>query len=104
VETGATLSGVVTGTPAYMAPEQAEGKAVDQRADIYALGLILYEIYTGDQAMRGETPMAVVMKQIHETPASPREVEPALPVNIERAILRCLTKDPAKRFQSVDDL
>ncbi len=103
VETG-TLTGTITGTPAYMSPEQAAGKPVDQRADIYALGLVLYELYTGEQAMRAETPVAVVMMQIHETPPPPGKVEPALPADIEKAILKCLVKDPAKRFQSVDEL
>lgn len=104
VESGSGVTGTITGTPAYMAPEQAEGKSVDQRTDIYALGLILYEIYTGEQAMRGETPVAVVMKQIQETPPPPSQVLPALPSEIEKAILKCLAKDPAKRFQSVDEL
>jgi hypothetical protein len=104
LETGTTGTTGIMGTPAYMAPEQAEGKAVDPRADIYALGLMLYELFTGSTAFKGDTPMAVALKQIHETPPAPREVEPALPAHIEKAILKCLEKNPAKRFQSVDEL
>ncbi|MGH9671337.1 MAG: serine/threonine-protein kinase, partial [Terriglobales bacterium] len=88
VETGSTTTGGVIGTPAYMAPEQAEGKPVDARTDIYALGLILYEVFTGKAAFRADTPVALAMKQIRETPPAPREVEPTLPVHIEKAILK----------------
>lgn len=104
LEAGTMTATGIMGTPAYMAPEQAEGKAVDSRADLYALGLILYELFTGSTAFRGDTPMAVALKQIHETPPAPREVEPALPAHVEKAILKCLEKNPAKRFQSVDEL
>jgi hypothetical protein len=104
LEAGTMTATGIMGTPAYMAPEQAEGKAVDSRADLYALGLILYELFTGSTAFKGDTPMAVALKQIHETPPAPREVEPALPAHVEKAILKCLEKNPAKRFQSVDEL
>ena len=104
LEAGTTGTTGIMGTPAYMAPEQAEGKAVDSRSDLYALGLILYELFTGSTAFRGDTPMAVALKQIHATPPAPREVEPALPAHVEKAILKCLEKNPAKRFQSVDEL
>ena len=99
----ATASGII-GTPAYMAPEQAEGKAVDARTDIYAVGLILYEIFTGRAAFTGDTPMVVALKQIRETPAAPRSLEPTLPWELEAAILRCLAKDPAQRFGSAAEL
>lgn len=104
LEAGTTGTTGIMGTPAYMAPEQAEGKTVDARADIYALGLILYELFTGSTAFKGDTPVAVALKQIHETPPAPREVEPALPAHVEKTILKCLEKNPAKRFQSVDEL
>ena len=104
VETSATTTGGVIGTPAYMAPEQAEGKPVDARTDIYSLGLILYEMFTGAAAFRADTPLALAMKQIRETPPAPRAVEPTLPAHIEKAILKCLEKNPAKRFQSVEEL
>src|SRR3989454_1470185 len=92
------------GTPAYMAPEQAQGAQVDQRADIYALGLVLFEIFTGSAPFTADTPIEVALKQIREAPPNPRDIEQAIPEHIERAILRCLEKDPTKRFQSVDEL
>ena len=98
-----TASGII-GTPAYMAPEQAEGKPVDARTDIYAVGLILYEIFTGRTAFTGDTPMVVALKQIRETPAPPRTLEPTIPWELEATILRCLDKDPAQRFQSAEEV
>jgi serine/threonine protein kinase len=98
------LTGSMVGTPAYMAPEQVGGKAVDYRTDIYSLGLILYEIFTGAQAFQAENAVAVALKQMRESPIPPHEIEPMIPVPIERAILKCLEKDPAKRFQSIPEL
>ncbi|HXA56370.1 MAG TPA: protein kinase [Candidatus Acidoferrum sp.] len=98
------MTGAMVGTPAYMAPEQVSGKAVDYRTDIYSLGLILYEIFTGQQAFTADNAVAVAMKQLQEAPTPPHEVEPSIPVGIERAILRCLEKAPEKRFQSVAEL
>jgi hypothetical protein len=100
----AHLTGTLVGTPAYMAPEQVELKRADARTDVYALGLLLYEIVTGLPAFDGETPIAVAIKQLREFPKRPREIMPALPAHAEAAILRCLQKDPAKRFQSIDQL
>jgi hypothetical protein len=98
------LTGSMVGTPAYMAPEQVAGKSVDYRTDIYSLGLILYEIFTGAQAFQAENAVAVALKQMRESPIPPHEVEPLVPVTIERAILRCLEKEPARRFQSIAEL
>ena len=66
---GVTATGGIIGTPAYMAPEQAEGKSTDQRTDVYAFGLILYEMFTGQAAFSGETPVSVALKQVRERPA-----------------------------------
>jgi serine/threonine protein kinase len=104
MEAGTNLTGSMVGTPAYMAPEQVSGKPVDFRTDIYALGLMLYEMFTGSQAFRADTAMAVALKQIQESPAPPHTLDPGVPVQIERAILKCLEKDPAKRFQSMAEL
>ena len=101
---GVTATGAIIGTPAYMAPEQAEGKPTDHRTDIYALGLILYEMFTGSAAFSGETPVSVALKQIRERPQPPSTLAPGLPKHIEKAILKCLEKDPANRFQSVEEL
>lgn len=103
-DTSATVAGVVLGTPAYMSPEQAAGKAADRRSDIYALGLIVYEMFTGRRAFDAETSVGLVAKHIHETPVPPRNFEPDLPHHIEAAILRCLEKAPKKRFNSVREL
>jgi serine/threonine protein kinase len=104
MEAGTRLTGSMVGTPAYMAPEQVAGKPVDYRTDIYSLGLMLYEMFTGTPAFSADTPVAVALKQLRETPPAPHEIEPTIPVGIERAILKCLEKEPAKRFQSVAEL
>jgi serine/threonine protein kinase len=102
--TSSTVPGAVLGTPAYMSPEQAAGKPADQRSDIYALGLILYEMFTGRRAFEAETSVALITKHIHETPSPPTSLEPDLPQRIEAAILCCLEKEPKKRFGSVREL
>ena len=98
------LTGSMVGTPAYMAPEQVAGKPVDYRTDIYSLGLIMYEVFTGVQAFQADNAVAVALKQMRESPVPPHEIEPAVPVRVERAILKCLEKEPAKRFQSIGEL
>jgi hypothetical protein len=99
-----TQLGTLIGTPAYMAPEQVEAKPVDSRTDVYALGLLLYEIVTGAQAFDGDTPIAVAVKQLQEFPKRPREIVSTLPAQAENLILTCLEKDPSKRYQSMDEL
>jgi len=100
----ATTTSAFLGTPAYIAPEQAQGKPVDQRADIYALGLIFYECLTGRAAFSGDTPIEVALKQVNERPLAPRRIVAAVPAHIEAIILRCLEKDPEKRYASVEQL
>jgi hypothetical protein len=98
------LTGSMVGTPAYMAPEQVGGKPVDYRTDVYSLGLIMYEVFTGTQAFQADNAVAVALKQMREAPVPPHRIEPAVPAAIERAILKCLEKEPPKRFQSIADL
>ena len=98
------MTGSMVGTPAYMAPEQVAGKPVDYRTDVYSLGLILYEMFTGAAAFRADNAVAVALKQMRESPVPPHEIDPQIPVPIERTILKCLEKEPAKRFQSIVEL
>jgi zinc protease len=98
-----TVTGSVVGTPAYMAPEQAEGKTLDHRTDIYAFGLTLYEMFTGEAAFHGDTAVTLALKQVRERPTNPTKLTPSLPRRVDAAIMKCLEKDPAKRFQSVEE-
>jgi len=98
------MTGTIAGTPAYMAPEQIELRKVDGRTDIYAVGLLMYEMITGYPTVSGDSPIAAAVKQLHEVPKRPREFVPELPTQIEAVILKCLQKDPEKRFQSVDEV
>ena len=104
VQRDGPMTGTIVGTPAYMAPEQAELKPVSSCTDIYALGLVLYEMITGAAAFSGDTPVAVALKQIREYPKRPREIVPQLTRAIETVIMKCLQKDAAKRYQSVGEL
>ncbi len=94
----------IMGTPEYMAPEQSQGKAVDQRVDLYALGLILYECLTGRRAFSGATPVEIALKQLKERPVPPRKFLPTTPPQLEAIVLRCLEKDPSRRFASAAEL
>jgi len=101
---GITDKGVIIGTPEYMSPEQVEGKDVDQRSDIYALGVILYEMVTGRVPFEGDTPLSVALKQKTEMPRDPRERNAQVPLDLSRVILKCLEKDKNKRYQKAEEL
>jgi tetratricopeptide (TPR) repeat protein/tRNA A-37 threonylcarbamoyl transferase component Bud32 len=90
----------IVGSPGYMSPEQVEGGEVRGTADLYSLGVVLYEMMTGHLPFVGETPMATAIKRLNETPLSPRVHVPDLDSDWETAILRCLARDPARRPQS----
>jgi ligand-binding sensor domain-containing protein/tRNA A-37 threonylcarbamoyl transferase component Bud32 len=96
-----TSTGAMIGTPAYMSPEQAQGLKVDQRSDIYSLGIILYEMVTGRVPYEAETPLAVVLKHLNEPLPIPSSVKPGISPAIERVILKALSKNPDDRFASV---
>src|ERR1700733_4034636 len=98
------MTSTMIGTPAYMAPEQVSGRGVDGRTDIYAVGLLLYSMVTSSEAFEGDAPLAVALKQLREYPTPAREVVPGLSAQAEAIIVRCIQKDPAKRFQSMDEL
>jgi serine/threonine protein kinase/Tfp pilus assembly protein PilF len=101
---GITEAGVMIGTPEYMSPEQAEGKEVDQRSDIYSLGVILYEMMAGRPPFEGDTPLAVVYKHKNDIPSDPRKWNPQIPRSLVKLILKCLEKDPLKRYQTAEEL
>ncbi len=101
---GLTTAGTVMGTPDYMPPEQAQGRPADFRSDLYSLSVVLFEIFTGKLPFKGETPMAVVVAHIQQAPPRPRGVNPKLPAELEAAILKGLEKDPARRWQTADEI
>ncbi|MGD8540397.1 MAG: protein kinase [Candidatus Aminicenantes bacterium] len=103
-EKGITGAGVMIGTPEYMSPEQAEAKEVDKRSDIYSLGVIMYEMLTGRVPFEGDTALSIAMKHKGEIPKDPKELNPQIPDDLNRIILRCMEKDKAKRYQNVEDL
>jgi HAMP domain-containing protein/predicted Ser/Thr protein kinase len=101
---GLTSTGMVMGTPDYMPPEQAQGKTADFRSDIYSLGVVLFEIFTGRLPFDGASAMEVVVAHIQKAPPRPRSFNPAVPAELEMVILRCLEKSPERRYASVEEL
>ena len=99
-----TGEGMMVGTPEYMSPEQVEGKTADQRTDIYALGVILYEMVTGKRPFSGDTPISVALKHKSEIPRPPLELNAQIPGQLNTLILKCLEKDKDKRYQSAKEL
>ncbi|MBA2593558.1 MAG: protein kinase [Gammaproteobacteria bacterium] len=107
LHTAQTQTGGLIGTPAYMSPEQAMRRAdqrIDTRADIYAMGILLYECVTGQLPFRGESSIEVVVKQLNEKPLPPSQLRPNLPLALEQTILKALEKDREARQQSVREL
>jgi serine/threonine protein kinase len=103
-EKGITGSGVMIGTPEYMSPEQVEAKEIDQRCDIYSLGIIMYEMLTGRLPFEADTPFALGVKQKSEIPKSPKELNPQISNDLNRIILRCLEKEKENRCQSAGEI
>ncbi len=101
---GVTTTGTIIGTPEYMSPEQAEGKAADQRSDIYSLGILLFEALTGQVPFDGETPLSVAIKHKMELPPDPRKLNVHIPGDLGNLVLRCLEKEKEKRYQAVSEI
>ena len=94
----------VMGTPSYMSPEQVKGKAVDGRSDIFSLGVLLYEMVTGEKPFPGQNITTVIYKIVHEEPVAPRQLDPSLHAGLDAIILKALAKEPSARYQSCRDL
>jgi serine/threonine-protein kinase len=94
-----TTTGMTLGTVQYYAPEQAQGEIVSPSADVYALGIVMYEMLTGRTPFDGDTPVAVAMQHIQDTPTPPRQLNPNIPPALEEIILNCLEKEPGARFR-----
>jgi serine/threonine-protein kinase len=101
---GITGAGTFIGTPEYMSPEQVEGRDIDQRSDIYSLGIVLYEMLTGRRPFEGATALDVAVKQKSETPPDPKQFNPQISDELDRVILRCLGKKRESRYQSALEL
>src|SRR5689334_4179363 len=99
-----TQTGVVVGTAAYMSPEQADGRPVDGRSDVFSFGLVLYEMLSGHRTFAAETPMTTLAAILLEQPRPLAEIVPGVPERLERIVMRCLQKDPARRFQTMQEL
>ena len=95
-----TSAGVVVGTPQYISPEQAQGLELDNRSDIYSMGIILYQMLTGNVPFTGKTSAMLLMQHIQAKPKSPREIKPEIPIRLEQSVLRSLSKQAKDRQQS----
>jgi beta-lactam-binding protein with PASTA domain/predicted Ser/Thr protein kinase len=98
-----TLTGSIMGTAQYLSPEQAQGHTVSGRSDLYAVGIILYELLTGSVPFDGETAVAIAFKQVSAEPRAPSELQPSIPPALDAVVLRALAKDPARRFADADE-
>jgi TolB-like protein/tRNA A-37 threonylcarbamoyl transferase component Bud32 len=101
---GITGAGVMIGTPEYMSPEQVDGEDADERSDIYALGVMLYEMLTGRVPFDGGSPLSIAMKHKTVSPPDPREIDSEISEGLSRVVLRCLEKERWRRYQSTEEL
>lgn len=99
-----TGTGSILGTPEYMSPEQAEGVSVDHRSDIYSLGVVLYELLTGQPPYQAQTPLAIVLKHVNEPLRPPREIKAEIPEPLERVVLKAMAKNRDERYQSAAEM
>src|SRR4051794_5626369 len=99
-----TEVGSIIGTAQYLSPEQARGAPVDQTSDLYSVGVVLYEMLTGQVPFTGDTPLEIAMKHLSEVPKPPSELRPEVPHDLDSIVLRALAKDPAERYQSAEEM
>lgn len=99
-DAGLTMTGQVMGTPAYISPEQGMGLEIDARADVYALGLVLYEMLTGRGPFTSDRATALLLKHVYEPPPPPSVINPLLPKSYDNVVLKALTKEPEERYQT----
>src|ERR671925_2102120 len=99
-----TEEGAIIGTAQYLSPEQARGAPVDQTSDLYSVGVVLYEMLTGEVPFTGETPLEIAMKHLSEVPKPPSELRPEVPHDLDLVVLRALAKDPSERYQSAEKM
>jgi eukaryotic-like serine/threonine-protein kinase len=103
-DSGLTKAGVILGTPSYLAPEQAAGRRIDARADVFSLGAIIYELFTTEKAFPGDSTTSIIYKVMNENPIPPRAIEPSLSPPLNDVIMKALAKDPSQRYQSAEEL
>jgi TolB-like protein/Flp pilus assembly protein TadD len=101
---GITATGIIIGTPQYMSPEQVQEKTIDQRSDIYSLGVLMYEMLTGQLPFDGDSPVRVALKHVNEKPIEPKNLNPKIPLAVSRVILKCLSKAKEDRYSSAEEL
>jgi beta-lactam-binding protein with PASTA domain/predicted Ser/Thr protein kinase len=101
---GITQTGMVMGTPQYISPEQAQGLAVDGRSDIYSLGVVLYEMLTGQVPFDDPNPVTITYKQVREDPTPPSVIDPEIPATLEAIVMKAMSKNPANRFQNAQEM
>src|SRR3954447_21322073 len=99
-----TEVGSIIGTAQYLSPEQAQGNPVDRRSDIYSVGVVLYEMLTGEVPFSGDTPLEIAMKHLRTVPSPPSDLNPKVPHDLDAIVLRSLAKEPAQRYQSAEEM
>lgn len=104
IDSDSTQTGSVLGTAQYVSPEQAQGRPLGPESDLYSLGVVLYELSTGQLPFDGDTPVSVALKHVNDEPVAPRRINPDIPPALEAVILKAMQKDPTRRYHSADDM
>ena len=99
-----TQPGITMGTPTYMSPEQAQGQRLDHRSDLYSLGVTFYHMLTGEIPFKGDSPIAIALKHVKDTPVSTAVLRPEIPAELDRLVLKLMAKSPSARYQSAGEM